>query len=110
MIILVIDDMKLYGTHYCDSILQYAHSSKTAIDILQTDFSLMNEIWMNYNLKNNDTVQPVIDFLLDMAYNKKVNHITAIRILTNDPLNYSKIAAALNPYFYITNLPKHLSI
>jgi hypothetical protein len=116
MLILVVDDLRLFGDEYHECIVHYAVNSADALAFLEdeTNFGMLSEIWLDHDLGQledgtNDEVTPVINWLEEKAHNGECNHINAIRILTNNPVGAQKIAY-LNKYFYIAPTPKHTGL
>jgi hypothetical protein len=111
VIVLVVDDLRLFGDEFNGCIVHYATNSADALAFLndETNFGMLSEIWLDHDLGLNDTIDPVLNWLEEKAYNKKCNHINAIRILTNNPVGMTKIAW-LGKYFYIAPTPKHIGL
>ena len=110
MFVLVVDDRRIFGDKHNDCIVHHTTSSVQALEFLKENFGLVSEMWLDYDLGGSDTVTPVIDWLDEKAYNGEANHITAIRILTDNPVGYNKIMLALDRHFFIGVTPKHKSI
>ncbi len=106
MFVLVVDDLRLFGEKYEDMVIQYATSSKEALEFLENNFGLISEIWLDHDLGGDDTVVPVVNWLDEKARKGEANHITAIRILTDNPVGYNKIMLALDRHFFIGVKPR----
>ena len=109
MIILVVDDLRIFPDNIGDNIVHHTISSQEALEFLEKNFSLISEIWLDHDLGGTYEVTPVLNWIEKKAINGEANHICCLRILTSNPVGAQKIAA-LNRYFYIAPTPKHIDI
>lgn len=110
MFALVVDDLRLFGDQFNGLPIRYAINSKQALEILESDFGMIQEILLDHDLGGDDTIMPVVNWLDKKAYNGEANHITTIRILTSNPVGYNKIMLALDRHFFIGLTPKHIGL
>ena len=109
MIILVVDDLRLFPNEMEGNIVHHEVSSRGAIKFLEENFSMISDIFLDFYLGGKDTTMPVVNWLWKKAEKGQANHICSIRIITSSPTGAQKIAT-LSRYFYIGPRPQHIDI
>lgn len=110
MIIVCVDDLRLFGDTFQDCLIHYATNSSDALKFLEENLPLIQEVWLDHDLGDGDEITPVINWLDEKAREGKTDHISCIRILTNNPVGYNKIMLALQRHFFVGITPKHVGI
>lgn len=108
MFILVVDDLRIFAAPE-DAVIHHARTSADALTFLEENFGMISEIWFDHDLGGTDDVMSVVRWLEEKAVNGEANHITAIRIVTDNPVGYQKIAW-LGQYFHIAPKPNHIGL
>ena len=110
--ILVVDDLRLFGDNYKNVPILHAINSKQAIEILDTMFPFIIEFWLDHDLGmvagEIDSIYPVLNWLEEKGFNGE-SFDKKIRILTSNPVGFQKIKA-LSRYYEILSTPNHLGI
>jgi hypothetical protein len=110
MSILVVDDLRLFDSAVQGVEVVYAVSSAEALALLIRDAELFTEIWLDHDLGGDDTVLPVVNWIEEDYHNaRRLHGLTAVRILTNNPVGFQKIRA-LERYVAIGSTPQHIGI
>lgn len=112
--ILVVDDMRLYGDSFQGKPIAYAITSAEAIEFLEKHFNELTEIWWDHDLGklsdgSLDTVVPVINWVEERAINGEANHIETIRIHTTNPGGLQKLYP-LAKYFHLGIAIEHTGL
>lgn len=111
MFILVVDDLRLFGDTFHGMPIKYAVTSKEALDILESEFHDVAEVWLDHDLgmfgEIADEVTPVIYWLEEKGHNEQANHVYCIRVLTSNPVGAQKIAMLSRYYFIGATVTHH---
>lgn len=97
---LIIDDERNFPK--LDGDITYIRSSTEAVDHLWSNSSY-DEIWLDHDLGDDDTIRPVVLALQEMAWKSypPTNHIV---IHTMNPVGREYIRSALQRFYNITDV------
>lgn len=116
--ILVVDDLRLFGDIFNGMPVIYALNSEQALDILKYHAWSANpfiEVFCDHDLGEvngkYDDITPVINWLEEAYYfeNPKEVRNIKLRILTSNSVGYQRIKV-LEKYFEILPTPQHIGI
>jgi hypothetical protein len=110
MSILVVDDLRVFGSRFQGKLILYAINSGEGLRQLDDHAEELQEIWLDHDLGGDDTVIPIVNWIEEDFHNKnRLQHLGCIRILTNNPVGFQKIKA-LERYVTIAPTPQHIGI